>query len=63
MNKRQLRKSQAIERARVIKLMYFKQNNSMREIAEQLGISSSTVWSYVHAKKIRGVNVENWEEL
>lgn len=57
----QLRKSSAVKRAYKIKDLYFNQNMSMREIAELLGISSATVWSYIHATKVRGVDVTDWE--
>ena len=59
---KQLKRSKAVARAYKIKDLYYNRGLSMREIAERFGIkSSATVHQYVHAVKVRGVDVTDWE--
>lgn len=62
MTNRQLRKSDAINRAYRIKWMYNTDNMSIREIADKLNISVATVHRYIKATKIRGVDVTDWSK-
>lgn len=60
---KQLKRSKAVARAYKIKDLYYNRGLSMREIAERFDIkSSATVWQYIHAVKIRGVDVTDWRD-
>lgn len=60
---KRLKRSKAVARAYKIKDLYYNKGLSMREIAERFGIkSSATVFRYIHAEHIFGVDVTDWRD-